>query len=77
MLVCTRHILLFYHSFNTFRILGSDGKKATAQITDRCEGCNITSIDLTRDLFKQLGDLSAGRIHGVTWKIEPTRFPVT
>ena len=42
------------------------GKSATAQVLDKCSGCNAESIDVTPSVFSQLADLGAGRIH-VDW----------
>jgi hypothetical protein len=45
------------------------GRTATGTVVDKCMGCDNDSIDLSRKLFGELADLSAGRISGVTWSI--------
>lgn len=43
------------------------GKTATGTIVDKCMGCEGDSIDLSRHLFSELADESAGRLYGVEW----------
>ncbi|KAJ6000791.1 hypothetical protein N7481_001200 [Penicillium waksmanii] len=45
------------------------GVTKTGTVVDKCMGCDNDSIDLSRYLFKELADLSAGRIDEVTWSI--------
>ncbi|KAB8067783.1 hypothetical protein BDV29DRAFT_163014 [Aspergillus leporis] len=43
----------------------------TGRVVDKCSnGCDSTSIDLSRHLFSQLADFSEGRLFGVEWWIE-------
>ncbi|KAH9837114.1 RlpA-like double-psi beta-barrel-protein domain-containing protein-containing protein [Rhodofomes roseus] len=53
--VCNKQIIATY-----------GGKSITVTVTDRCTGCNATSIDFTPTAFSQLADQSLGRIH-LTW----------
>jgi expansin (peptidoglycan-binding protein) len=43
------------------------GKTITLTITDRCEACKVTDLDLSPTAFSQLADFGVGRIQGVTW----------
>ncbi|EGO00617.1 hypothetical protein SERLA73DRAFT_159370 [Serpula lacrymans var. lacrymans S7.3] len=47
--------------------LSYQGKSVTVEVTDRCTGCDMTSIDLTPTAFGQLADLGVGRLWGMTW----------
>ncbi|EMR66913.1 putative plant expansin protein [Eutypa lata UCREL1] len=44
-----------------------NGKSTTAQIKDKCWGCEGDSIDVSPTVFKELEALEAGRIQ-VTWE---------
>lgn len=43
------------------------GKTSTAQVVDKCMGCDNTSIDLSRAAFLDLASESEGRLYGVEW----------
>jgi len=43
------------------------GNSVTVTITDRCTGCAITDLDFSPAAYDQLGPVSAGRLHGMTW----------
>ncbi|CAH7677119.1 RlpA-like double-psi beta-barrel-protein domain-containing protein-containing protein [Phakopsora pachyrhizi] len=43
------------------------GKSCSVKIIDLCMSCAQGDLDLSPAAFKQLSDLSAGRISGVTW----------
>lgn len=45
------------------------GRTATGKVVDKCMGCDDGSIDLSRALFEEIADLSAGRISDVYWSI--------
>ncbi|KAG6878220.1 hypothetical protein C0993_010641 [Termitomyces sp. T159_Od127] len=44
------------------------GKSVVVTLTDRCEGCALTDLDLSPAAFDVLADPSVGRLHGMTWK---------
>ena len=44
------------------------GKSVQVTITDRCEGCDMFSLDFSPSAFTQLADESVGRLSGMTWK---------
>lgn len=46
-----------------------NGQSRTGTVVDKCMGCDDTSIDLSRGLFKELADFSEGRVSGVEWYI--------
>jgi hypothetical protein len=54
--VCNRKVTATYQ-----------GKSVTVAITDRCTGCNTTSLDFSPAAFDELADPSIGRIFGMTW----------
>jgi hypothetical protein len=54
--VCGRHVTASYQ-----------GKSVDLVITDRCEACKITDLDMAPSAFDELADPSVGRIHGMTW----------
>ncbi|KAH9922477.1 RlpA-like double-psi beta-barrel-protein domain-containing protein-containing protein [Fomitopsis serialis] len=54
--VCNKQITASYN-----------GKSVTVTVTDRCTGCDTTSLDFSPSAFQQLADLSVGRLHGMTW----------
>ncbi|KAF9822048.1 hypothetical protein IEO21_00042 [Rhodonia placenta] len=43
------------------------GKSVTVTVTDRCTGCDVTSLDFTPTAFQNMADLSVGRLYGMTW----------
>ncbi|KAA8641546.1 hypothetical protein EYZ11_012872 [Aspergillus tanneri] len=43
---------------------------ATGRVVDKCNGCDGTSLDLSRHLFGELAPFSEGRLFGVEWWIE-------
>ncbi|PCH33788.1 hypothetical protein WOLCODRAFT_22254 [Wolfiporia cocos MD-104 SS10] len=45
-----------------------EGKSVTVTVTDRCTGCDTTSLDFTPTAFQQMADLSIGRLYGMTWQ---------
>ncbi|KAB8239870.1 uncharacterized protein BDW43DRAFT_14602 [Aspergillus alliaceus] len=47
-----------------------NGQVKHGKVVDKCMGCDSSSIDLSRHLFNELADESAGRLHGVEWWIE-------
>ncbi|CAL1708686.1 unnamed protein product [Somion occarium] len=47
----------------------SEGKSVTVTITDRCEGCPPTGIDLSPVAFNELSEPSVGKLSGVAWTI--------
>lgn len=45
-----------------------EGKSVTVKVVDRCTGCAEFDLDFSPAAFTDLaGDLSIGRIHGVSW----------
>jgi len=46
------------------------GKSVTVTVVDRCgdDSCRVGNLDFSKAAFKQLADMSIGRLHGVTWK---------
>lgn len=44
-----------------------NGKTTSAVVADKCPGCAGDSIDVSPVVFRDLADLSAGRIQ-VTWE---------
>jgi hypothetical protein len=47
------------------------GKSVKVKVADRCGDCeNPYSIDMPKVAFEKLGDVSAGRIHGVSWTLD-------
>ncbi|OKL58977.1 hypothetical protein UA08_05758 [Talaromyces atroroseus] len=45
-----------------------EGKTATGTVVDKCMGCDAQAIDMSRAMFGDLSDLSAGRIT-VSWSV--------
>jgi len=44
-----------------------NGKTTTAEVVDKCEGCEGRSIDLSNGAFEDLADMDLGRVHNVVW----------
>ncbi|KAE8147117.1 hypothetical protein BDV25DRAFT_161021 [Aspergillus avenaceus] len=47
-----------------------NGIKKSGKVVDKCDGCDSTSIDLSRHLFNSLADEGLGRLFGVEWWFE-------
>ncbi|KHN94236.1 riboflavine-aldehyde-forming enzyme [Metarhizium album ARSEF 1941] len=45
-----------------------NGKTVEVEAVDLCMGCKPFDLDLTPAAFKKLGEMSAGRLTGVTWE---------
>jgi len=43
------------------------GNSVVVTVTDRCTGCNCTSLDFAPSAFNILADPALGRIHGMVW----------
>lgn len=43
------------------------GASVEVTVTDRCTGCDVTSLDFTPTAFQNMAALSVGRIEGMTW----------
>ena len=43
------------------------GNSVEVTVTDRCTGCDVTSLDFTPTAFQNLASLGTGRIHDMTW----------
>jgi len=54
--VCGRNITATYQ-----------GKSVTVEVTDRCEGCELTDLDFSPGAFDKIADPAIGRLDGVTW----------
>ncbi|KZV77453.1 hypothetical protein PENSPDRAFT_746604 [Peniophora sp. CONT] len=44
-----------------------NGNSVTVEVVDRCEGCDLTSLDFSPSAFTQLADQSVGLLEGMTW----------
>ncbi|EPT03938.1 hypothetical protein FOMPIDRAFT_160517 [Fomitopsis schrenkii] len=44
-----------------------EDKSVEVTVTDRCTGCDATSLDFTPTAFQNLASLATGRIYGMTW----------
>ncbi|KAL6304290.1 RlpA-like double-psi beta-barrel-protein domain-containing protein-containing protein, partial [Sparassis latifolia] len=44
------------------------GNTVTLTVTDRCEACAETSLDLAPSAFEVLAPLGSGRLTGMTWQ---------
>jgi hypothetical protein len=44
-----------------------EGKSVDVIVTDRCEGCKMTDLDLSPSAFDVIADASRGRISGMKW----------
>lgn len=52
---------------NQYLVVNHWDKLVTVRVADICEGCDINLIDLSEHAFKQLENLSTGRLHNVWW----------
>ena len=51
----------------TITIKASNGQTTTARVNDKCMGCSMYDIDVSKKVFTDLlGGLDAGRV-GITW----------
>jgi len=48
-------------------VVSYQGSSVTVKVVDTCEGCDYTSVDLSRTAFSQLASLDAGRLTGISW----------
>lgn len=54
--ICNRKVQISYQ-----------GKSVSVSITDRCEACALTDLDLSVSAFKQIADPSVGRLSDIQW----------